>query len=88
LGKTYCEFSNSLSITGWKTRATLKGGWHSQPPFFMQTGQPQPTITTLQGPPGLPRNCYIHEDELLPFDVIVCRPDEELEKLLQWYPET
>lgn len=33
-----------------------------------------------------PRNCYINQDLLLPFDVILCRPDEALEKHLGLYP--
>lgn len=36
---------------------------------------------------ALPRNCYLHEGELLPFDVILCHPDEELERFLRLYPE-
>lgn len=36
---------------------------------------------------ALPRNCYIHEGNLLPFDVILCRPDQELEEFLTLYPE-
>ncbi|TDU81530.1 hypothetical protein EI77_00840 [Prosthecobacter fusiformis] len=36
---------------------------------------------------ALPRNCYLHDDELLPFDVILSRPDESLEKFLQLYPD-
>jgi len=35
---------------------------------------------------ALPRNCYLHEGGLLPFDVILCRPDAELEQLLRLYP--
>jgi len=35
---------------------------------------------------ALPRNCYLHDDTLLPFDVILCRPDEVLEKFLKLYP--
>jgi len=35
---------------------------------------------------ALPRNCYVHGGALLPFDVILCRPNEELEKLLNLYP--
>ena len=35
---------------------------------------------------ALPRNCYVHDDSLLPFDVILCHPDEDLESLLQLYP--
>lgn len=35
---------------------------------------------------SLPRNCYLHDDDLLPFDVILCRPDLELESVLGLYP--
>lgn len=33
-----------------------------------------------------PRNCYINGGLLLPFDVILCRPDDTLERQLQLYP--
>lgn len=33
------------------------------------------------------RNCYVTDGELQPFDVILCRPDEEMEKFLQIYPQ-
>ena len=35
-----------------------------------------------------PRNCYINiaEDLLLPFDVILCQPGDELEVFLKLYP--
>jgi hypothetical protein len=32
-----------------------------------------------------PRNCFVHDNELLPFDVILCRPDEEMEDFLGLY---
>ncbi|MCB1234101.1 MAG: hypothetical protein KDM91_03420 [Verrucomicrobiae bacterium] len=32
---------------------------------------------------ALPRNCYIHEGQLLPFDVILCRPTSELDEYLR-----
>lgn len=35
---------------------------------------------------ALSRNCYLHENALLPFDVILCKPDEELEAFLGLYP--
>ncbi len=35
---------------------------------------------------ALPRNCYIRDGALQPFDVILCRPDEELERYLAIYP--
>ncbi len=35
----------------------------------------------------LARNCYLHGDVLLPFDVILCHPDEALEHFLQLYPK-
>ncbi|MDB6134053.1 MAG: hypothetical protein JWM59_2296 [Verrucomicrobiales bacterium] len=35
---------------------------------------------------ALPRNCYLKDGGLLPFDVILCRPDEELETYLKLYP--
>lgn len=35
---------------------------------------------------ALPRNCYLHEGALLPFDVILCKPDETLETFLRLYP--
>lgn len=34
---------------------------------------------------ALSRNCYLHDDELLPFDVILVRPDEEMELFLRLY---
>ncbi|MEO8615744.1 MAG: hypothetical protein ABI600_11435 [Luteolibacter sp.] len=33
------------------------------------------------------RNCYITEDGLQPFDVILCEPDEETERFLRIYPD-
>lgn len=33
------------------------------------------------------RNCYYRENELLPFDVILSRPDQELEDYLNLYPK-
>jgi hypothetical protein len=33
----------------------------------------------------LPRNCYLKDGDLLPFDVILCQPDEELEAFLGLY---
>ena len=36
---------------------------------------------------ALPRNCYLRDGNLLPFDVILCRPDAELEGVLRLYPE-
>ncbi|CAN5888804.1 hypothetical protein BH11VER1_BH11VER1_00120 [soil metagenome] len=35
---------------------------------------------------ALPRNCYLHDDTLLPFDVILCRPNVALEEFLKLYP--
>jgi len=35
---------------------------------------------------ALPRNCFLNEDLLLPFDVILCRPDERMEQFLGLYP--
>lgn len=34
---------------------------------------------------ALPRNCYIKDANLLPFDVILCHPTEELEQFLKLY---
>lgn len=34
---------------------------------------------------ALPRNCYIKDGNLLPFDVILCHPDETLEHFLKLY---
>jgi len=34
------------------------------------------------------RNCYITAGQLQPFDVILCRPDEEMEAFLWIYPES
>lgn len=34
---------------------------------------------------ALPRNCYIKDGNLLPFDVILCHPTEELEQFLKLY---
>lgn len=36
---------------------------------------------------ALPRNCYIRDGALQPFDVILCRPDPELERYLALYPD-
>ena len=36
---------------------------------------------------AMPRNCYIQNGELLPFDVILSRPTEELEEFLGLYPK-
>jgi hypothetical protein len=36
---------------------------------------------------ALPRNCYIRDGALQPFDVILCRPDAELESHLALYPD-
>jgi len=33
----------------------------------------------------LPRNCYIRDGQLQPFDVILCQPDEPLEEYLKLY---
>jgi len=33
----------------------------------------------------LPRNCYLKDGDLLPFDVILCQLDEELEAFLRLY---
>ena len=35
---------------------------------------------------ALARNCYQHGGNLLPFDVILCHPDAELEAILALYP--
>ena len=35
---------------------------------------------------ALPRNCFLHDGALLPFDVILCRPDAETEQYLRLYP--
>jgi hypothetical protein len=34
---------------------------------------------------ALPRNGYLKDGDLLPFDVILCQPDEELEAFLRLY---
>ncbi|WP_395751580.1 hypothetical protein [Prosthecobacter sp.] len=34
---------------------------------------------------ALPRNCYIKDGSLLPFDVILCRPDDRLQDFLKPY---
>ena len=31
------------------------------------------------------RNCFVHDGALMPFDVILCRPDDELAELLLIY---
>lgn len=36
---------------------------------------------------ALPRNCYLNENGLQPFDVILCRPDACMEKHLDLYPD-
>jgi hypothetical protein len=35
---------------------------------------------------ALPRNCFIQNDNILPFDVILCRPDAAMEVYLSLYP--
>lgn len=35
---------------------------------------------------ALPRNCYLNENGLQPFDVILCHPDEAMEDYLRLYP--
>lgn len=32
---------------------------------------------------ALPRNGYLKDGDLLPFDVVLCQPDEELEAVLR-----
>jgi hypothetical protein len=34
------------------------------------------------------RNCYLTDGELQPFDVILCRPDEEMAEFLRIYPNS
>lgn len=34
---------------------------------------------------ALPRNCYIKDGNLLPFDVILCHPDESIQDFLKLY---
>lgn len=36
---------------------------------------------------ALPRNCYLKDEGLLPFDFILCHPDEKLGTFLALYPE-
>ncbi len=36
---------------------------------------------------AVPRNCYIRDGLILPFDVILSHPNEELAKFLSLYPE-
>jgi hypothetical protein len=31
------------------------------------------------------RNCYVTDDGLQPFDVILCEPDDDLERFLRIY---
>ena len=33
------------------------------------------------------RNCYVNQGGLQPFDVILCKPDEVMERYLRIYPE-
>lgn len=33
----------------------------------------------------MPRNCYVHDGQLHPFEVILCHPTEELERFLKLY---
>ncbi|MCB1086694.1 MAG: hypothetical protein KDM63_06590 [Verrucomicrobiae bacterium] len=37
---------------------------------------------------AVPRNCYINDGRLQPFDVILCRPGAELERYLRLYPDS
>ncbi len=34
---------------------------------------------------ALPRNCYLKGGDLLPFDVILCQPDEDMESFQHLY---
>jgi hypothetical protein len=34
------------------------------------------------------RNCYLTDGQLPPFDVILCRPDEEMQAFLGIYPDS
>ncbi len=36
---------------------------------------------------ALSRNCYIKDGNLLPFDVILCRPDEAIQNFLKLFPD-
>lgn len=37
---------------------------------------------------AVPRNCYISEYGLHPFDVVLCKPTKELERLLKLHPDS
>jgi|GEM_PF-2335612 len=34
-----------------------------------------------------PRNCYVNDGGLQPFDVVLCQPNDALEKFLRIYPD-
>lgn len=36
---------------------------------------------------AFPRNCFVHKGNFLPFDVILCHPEQSLEQLLKLYPD-
>lgn len=69
------EIEQHFIASGW-TRIVDPTGQHSL--FFNYAFQ---TLAI----DALPRNCYLKDGDLLPFDVILCQPDEELEAFLRLY---
>ncbi|MFO1440198.1 MAG: hypothetical protein U1F81_17890 [Verrucomicrobiaceae bacterium] len=69
------EIEQHFIASGW-TRISDPTGQHSL--FFNYAFQ---TLAI----DALPRNCYLKDGDLLPFDVILCQPDEELEAFLRLY---
>lgn len=69
------EIERYFEAAGWKRLADCGG--HTL--FFNYAFQ----VLAID---ALPRNCYLHDDALLPFDVILCHPGEELERFLKLYP--
>lgn len=69
------EIEQHFTAAGWK-RILDPAGQHTL--FYNYAFEPLAID-------ALPRNCYLHERGLLPFDVILCRPDEEMESYLRLY---
>lgn len=67
-----------FEASGWKWIADPAGG-EGHLLFFHY---PQGVLAV----DALPRNCFLHDGTLLPFDVILCRPDAEIEEFLSLYP--
>lgn len=74
---TWREIEAYFMASGW-TAISDPGGRDGHQLFFNYTWG----VLAID---ALPRNCFIHDDSLLPFDVILCRPDDALADFLQLY---